>query len=246
MSEPIITGDRQLDWEEIQDYIVPVVYGRTVHREFIRKCPHRSMGDLAITYGVFGKNAKTEEQGILALTKRLMPDGITEEVLYRHAVENAEGLFPVYQSTIREALICMGVREEELFPPELPEEMKKDFFVLTNEPMKYGVAAMLYPGVLDQFCRQYPEGFYIIPSSVHEVLILSKNDVTLELATGMLRDINPTIGDDNILSDYVHAYDPVKKRIYIAEDPEIEKELDKMEQQAELKKETARKTGRTR
>ena len=47
-------------------------------------------------------------------------------------------------------------------------------FVLTKKENGYGESAMACPGVMEKVDRLFPEGFYLLPSSVHECLITRK------------------------------------------------------------------------
>lgn len=55
------------------------------------------------------------------------------------------------------------------------EEPEGCLFVLTNKEARFGANAMFYPGILKRIRDLLDEDFYIIPSSVHEVLIAKKS-----------------------------------------------------------------------
>lgn len=46
--------------------------------------------------------------------------------------------------------------------------------MLTKKENGYGESAMACPGVMEKVDRLFPEGFYLLPSSVHECLITRK------------------------------------------------------------------------
>lgn len=50
-------------------------------------------------------------------------------------------------------------------------------YVLTNTRGFYGAAAILYEGLLEQCVRKFPGDVFVIPSSVHELLLVSAEDV---------------------------------------------------------------------
>lgn len=48
-------------------------------------------------------------------------------------------------------------------------------FILTNKDARFGANTMFYPGVLKKVRNLLGEDFYILPSSVHEVLVVRKS-----------------------------------------------------------------------
>lgn len=65
------------------------------------------------------------------------------------------------------------IRMMEEAPPGVPMLM-----VLTNDKGLNGAAAMFYPGQLDQVADGFHSDFFVLPSSVHEVLILPDDKAT--------------------------------------------------------------------
>ena len=55
------------------------------------------------------------------------------------------------------------------------EEPEGFVFVLTNKQARFGANAMFYPGILERIRILLDEDFYILPSSVHEVLVVRKS-----------------------------------------------------------------------
>lgn len=74
---------------------------------------------------------------------------------------------------------------------------------------------MLYPGLIRDLADKFGKSFYIIPSSVHEVLILPTED-TEECAEikSMIREINDTqVSPEEILSYSLYYYDREEGKI---------------------------------
>ena len=96
------------------------------------------------------------------------------------------------------------------------EVMKEGaLYCLTNRLSSYGAAAILYPGLLKEYARRCGRNLLILPSSVHEVLLMVMGDEnrTGEL-TEMVRNINRTVvRKDEVLSDHIYIYDQGKDEI---------------------------------
>ena len=84
-----------------------------------------------------------------------------------------------------------------------------EMYVLSNTERFYGASAILYPKILLQFARSIGQDFYILPSSVHEVLLLSKESGARRSDLNrMIQDINASqVAEEEILSDHVYILD---------------------------------------
>ncbi len=89
--------------------------------------------------------------------------------------------------------------------------------VLTNAKRLYGAACILYPGMLEEIARGWRGGFYIIPSSVHEtILVQDREPVSPEKLKSMVYEVNrEELEPEDILTDSLYYYDAVEKRVKI-------------------------------
>ena len=102
-------------------------------------------------------------------------------------------------------------------PMELPEEPGQGLYVLTNKSKQMGAATIFYPDVADKIEALFPNGCYVIPSSIHELLLTSKDTLPPEDIAAMVREINNTqVATEDLLSYKVHEYDPKTRTIGLA------------------------------
>ena len=87
--------------------------------------------------------------------------------------------------------------------------------VLTNCDIKYGASVVFYDGLLRRISRMFDDDLFLIPSSIHEMIILpkyagiEKNDLE-----SMLNDVNDHfLAEEEILSQKVLVYDGKKGMI---------------------------------
>lgn len=108
---------------------------------------------------------------------------LSEVELYELARENTPRLFP----------IKFGGMTEILFGLPNPDEK---MFVLTNDNGMKGAVAILYPDAMETIKAKIPGHFYMIPSSVHEVILLPDNgDMTEEEINGIINQVNSDVVD---------------------------------------------------
>jgi hypothetical protein len=81
-------------------------------------------------------------------------------------------------------------------------------YVLSNPVRSFGAACIVYPEVLDMAGQVLGEDYYVLPSSVHEVVLVpvSKSMEPGEM-DAMVMEINQTqVAEEEILSDHAYLY----------------------------------------
>ena len=99
------------------------------------------------------------------------------------------------------------------------DENNADLFVVTNAENTYGASAILFPELLGDYAKRMRGDFFILPSSIHEILLypVSKADATA--LRGMVRSINADanlISPDDVLSNNVYLYKADTKELVVA------------------------------
>lgn len=143
--------------------------------------------------------------------------GIPKTELFKTALENTQNHDQVKFLSMNEAMneIVSGDAGEDF---DVREDFDTPMHVLSNESNQYGATVALYPDVLRQISKQLGSDYYILPSSIHELIIMRKKDCDMsekELRS-MVRDINQQIvTPEEILGSEVYEYradvDKVKK-----------------------------------
>ena len=83
------------------------------------------------------------------------------------------------------------------------------FFVLTNDRSHFGAGVLLYRGMTEQLFQRFGP-YYLLPSSVHEILILPREGtVNQSELKHLIRSANRDLCDSLlVLSDDLYNYDP--------------------------------------
>ena len=77
-------------------------------------------------------------------------------------------------------------------------------YVVTNKKRRYGAASVLK--AKDELNRMFPEGYIVLPSSVHEVIVV-KNDDNIKAYTEMVKMVNSdVVAPEEVLSDKVYKF----------------------------------------
>lgn len=130
--------------------------------------------------------------------------GATTDELFELAKENMPTLFPAEIQSI-------GLTLSAMMGMSVPESLAEDIplTVCTNSVQTAGAATIVYPNVLSDFGNQIKKSFYILPSSIHEVLFLPASaGVKPSVLRQMVQDINRTVlNPEEYLSDNIYYYD---------------------------------------
>ncbi|MBE5873926.1 MAG: hypothetical protein E7287_05895 [Lachnospiraceae bacterium] len=206
-----------LDFESVKERICYRLIDERQNRELLEKIPHIKYLDLAICFYYSYQSEQLGNGSILIYHTHLAMWGVTEQELLRLAHENTPRLFPWQCNSMENVL------DELVGDCYLSQEEKTAFFrdvpmnVLTNSAKTFGASCILYPGVLEQVALELQSGFYILPSSVHEVILLCDGcgESEPELKN-MIKEVNRTqLEAVDVLSYSLYYYSLIKKQIEI-------------------------------
>ncbi len=182
-------------------HVIYRLLGRDRNSKLLQVVPHIPYLDLAI---VFYQYVRIPDYGsfVMQITGDMMKNGgMTLRDLFRQAKQNTPVLLPCKFCGMNEIL-------RESFPFLVTRE-GEGLFVLTNEDRRYGAAALLYDGQLARIGCSLKENFYILPSSVHETIIVPSSEAPDRAdMCEIVREINGSFMEpEDILSDAVYYYD---------------------------------------
>lgn len=195
-------GEKVKDYTFVKDKIIYRVIGREENRDLLREVPYREYLDLAIIYYVLFEVNECGMASMLVKDEHLAMWKATEDDLYYRACINTKELLPYEFVSMRSVL-------EELTGIEAEECPGEKMYILSNRMKSYGAAAMLYPDLLRKIGEEIKENYYVIPSSVHETIIVGESEApeSDELCS-MIEEVNDTqLEAEEVLSDQAYYYD---------------------------------------
>ena len=148
--------------------------------------------------------------------------GIDEEELNRYARRNTKSLLHVIVTPLQRILFetkedrdaRRAASTEELMM-EIVQDLDWQMYIMTNKQNYYGAVNMLYQDVLKIVAEKLNANLYILPSSVHEVLIVPESSNTsAEELYQMVCKVNRTeVSVDDFLTDNVYYYNREKNTL---------------------------------
>ena len=204
-----------LDFSKVKEKIVFQIVNTADNVEMLIKCPHRNFEDLSVVYRAITGISNSGVSGFLITNDIAEVEGLTENELYQFAFENTKRLFPFKSERIevimRRLMRRWGADEEEIkeaFPGYTKTPLKERVYVVTNKHDFFGANALLYNDVIADVAKKIGTDCYILPSSVHDLIVLSTEIYYKQnkLANIVKTTNNESVRPSDRLSDSVYMY----------------------------------------
>ena len=208
-----LAPDLQTDWlkdyDQVKDHLFIRVSDAKENETFLAMSPHKEVDGLAISYHIAFEGLHGVEASTPVTYKMMEMFGVTAEQLHADALESSQRLYPVKFRSMNEIMTEMMGIEPDMAADMMPPMEGPQLMVLTNMQGMHGAGALFYPDQLETIAQQMGTDFFVLPSSVHEVLILPDDGTTDPASLQfMVREINQTtVAPEDRLSDFVYHYD---------------------------------------
>ena len=207
------------DFNHVQGKICYKLVNKGKNKELLLDAPYIQFHDLAIVFYVV-VSEDSDRTGTVTVRNNLMemwgnPD-INE--LYRIAKNNTQKR---YKGSVFNMIEIMGEiishNVDNIEPNIVDDFFEMNFtyednmipmFVATNNKKVNGAGVILYEGLLKTFAKKIGSDFYILPSSIHEVIFVPANgDMDVRYLIQMVKEVNATeVSPSEVLSDNVYKY----------------------------------------
>ena len=195
------------DYQQVKYKIIYKLINYEKNQKLLADIPHFKFLDLAVVFCCFLSDTPHGNATILIHNHHIDIWHTTADVLYELAIKNTPILLPYENVSMESVLASMG-NAMQITVPDFPVGLPM-MYVLSNKAKLYGAAAILYPDVLAAFAKSQNSDLYIIPSSIHEVLLFRKNEHTSSLDLNqMINEVNAShVLPEEILSDHVYCFE---------------------------------------
>lgn len=199
------------DYEKAKKHIVMKLVHADKNQELLECVPHIPIYDLAIVFLCSVSGFQNEYATILIHNHHMESWETTTEDLYELALENTPRLLPPRMDNLHD--VFEHITHESLsFLDDL------NACILTNYLRVNGATCILYPNLLAEIAEIYEDNLIIIPSSIHEVLVIPEKNIgdeyTSDSFNSLIEEVNETtLLDVEVLSDHVYLYHRDSKEI---------------------------------
>ncbi len=217
-NKPAFDVDKFSNYDKMKSTLAMEVVSAERNAELLETVPHKNMEDMAIVYRIVHDSSSEGRSSILVTNKMLDNYGITAEQLHADAMSIAPEVRPAVIQGLSEVMAeMMGAEQAEMLG--LGPKADEPIFVATVEDKTQGAGILAYQDFMDQAAERAGGDFFILPSSIHEVLIVPDNgEMKLQELEAMVRDVNATqVAPMDKLTDSVYHYDAQEKIFELGE-----------------------------
>lgn len=205
------------NFSEVKDRILCKIINTEMNGEMLKNVPHLSFLNLSVVFFINVPMEAGDNSFIMIDNGVFNCWDVDEKTVYEHAYRNTMKKYATSISSIEEVLFGLmhaevsgNDRDEiEAALSNLENGGKKHFmYVLSNTSRVYGAVGMLDSDSLSKFAKDIDDDFYIIPSSVHELILIPKDSsISKEELESMVCQVNETeVSREDVLSNSVYLF----------------------------------------
>lgn len=206
-----------------------VVINAEMNRELLKTVPYKIVaGNLAEVARFRVKSDDESNSSFLITNQHLKHLHMLDDEVLEIAHKNTENQEYILQSLYKLTLDMLSDEElREIFEDEYTDE---GVYVLTNKTNLEGANVIASERILREVSEKIDSGFYALPSSRHEIIIVSdKFNVDPKYLQQMVCEVNQTLKQKDFLSDDIYYYNAEKRVLSMYSDVEKqEKTLSKV------------------
>jgi hypothetical protein len=198
------------EFEKVKGRIAYKLINASANEELLCEIPHIKYLDLAICFYYFCDEAAFKTGSILLYNTHLEMWNTTVSEVYDLAKLNTPLLLPTSFDSLASSISKASDGEVSMPPAQNP------ISVLSNVKFYLGAATILYPNYLEKLYEHYGNDYYVIPSSIHEVLTLSVGNPSPSEIHQIIVVANQTqVSKDEFLSNSLYQYNHDTMRLEI-------------------------------
>lgn len=201
-----------IDKKKILDMVQYSLVNRNANSNLISDAPYVSLEDLAGMYRCVVDDS--DSYFSFVITNSIMRRfDIKFEELNEAAKKNTKEKSGFRIRTMASVMAELTGQPEAVF-----ESSVMELYVLTNKTCVYGATILLYEEYLDELARNVKDDLFLLPSSIHEVLAVPANGMSVKELRGIVGQINDSdaVGSEEVLSGNVYRYSKETGKLRIA------------------------------
>lgn len=197
-----------VEWGQAKNSVFLKVINYEKNKEELVNMPHRRFWDLAVVYYYVFSFDKNGLANTVVRNEHMKIWNVSEEELFFEACDNYKKQLPVTIRNIEDVLMTiLNENTQEKCDNQIKESMP--IFIASNVASVFGATVILFPEELKPLADKYKSDLIILPSSIHEILLLpdDADDMKLNDYLKMVSEVNQSqLRSEEILSYSVYRY----------------------------------------
>ena len=212
------------DYEEVSKRIMIKLVNYEKNKDFLCEAPYVKIMDLAAVFYVEIKHKMMGEGAIMIRNSCFEKWGADIDTVYKDAFNNTRNILGCEISNITEVLknIILSKGGDDSEVDELlsrlstPEDIP--MYILSNKTGHFGASCMLYEDMLKSFADKMENDLYILPSSIHELIIIpDSGKEEPDNLRMMVKQVNSEqLEPGEVLSDNVYYFERKQGKVRLA------------------------------
>lgn len=215
------------DWQAVKKLLTARIINSEMNRELIQEIPHIEFLDLTIVFYVTVDLGQQGIGSVLVRNEHMKYWDVDVEDLSKAAFEENR----IFDQAVIQSMesILRGMIEDELMSDQIKVSeadisgmidgiitQNSMMYVLTNKDKQFGAIELMDVNTLEMIASKLESDLAIIPSSVHELILLKLEDrSSADMLAGMICDVNQTLNVSDKLSDHPYFYEWGSRKVEI-------------------------------
>ncbi len=198
------------DFSQVSDKLFFKVVNYERNHKKLKNVPIKKIMDLAMV-PLCKVRSKNFGEGTITIENAHLKDWeISEDELWENIKENANIVEPAKVESLLDVVGNIVGDTDEC-------NDSCGIFVVSNKDRTLGASAVFYPGVLKGLSEAFNSDLFVIPSSIHEMLVIPdpKLDINPANLKEIINEVNTTtVAEEEILSNNLYMYDREEDYVY--------------------------------
>ena len=196
----------KFNYEDIKDNIIVRMFGNDRKINGITMSAEKyGFADCVLSVSI--KLNETSEQIMsLPITEEMLIEwGVAAEEVFEKGIANIEYTIKGMYETLKESMFPNGIPDDPIAQMMLPP-MEETMWVVSTANKINGAVAIIK--AKEELNKRFPNGYIVLPSSVHEVIVVSYNVVMSDnVLRDMVTEINAgVVGEDDRLTNNIYKF----------------------------------------
>lgn len=199
------------DFEKVKDRIVFKLINRELNKELLKNIPYVEYLDMAIVFYYFMSEINDDESlgSILIKNDFVTKWNVSVETLMEIAMINTPEIMGLEIKSLQDTVV-------EIMGSAMAQDILEDskgmvpFFVISNKYKINGACTLIYKNMLEGLAGRLKTDLYIIPCSVHEIIVIPAIDDEYDNVQSLKDTISYVnrneVRNQDILSDNLYYY----------------------------------------
>lgn len=198
-------AENYLDFEKVKPHLACKLINRKRNEKLLRDVPYQPFLNLAVVAYYKVEDEMIGKATIMVKKSHCESWGVSPEEVIQCARENAQKILPAKFIGIGSMLESYGYHQETVIP----------MYILTNEENYFGASAMIFDSVLEMIGRALKDDFWILPSSIHECIIVPAGSaMPPDEMIDLVKEVNrKEVSEEEYLSDQIYYYQITMHRL---------------------------------